>query len=112
MSLAARFIAKLALYEPQPNTRGGRKDSWKPYQLVEIFGWAPSGMEQSADGIRRVTEWDVDIYAPAGVQGNPQAKWVLDDGRTYMQVGQAEDFTHGPFGFAPGVRINLKRIEG
>lgn len=112
MSLATRFIAKLALYEPQPNTRGGRKDSWKPYRLVEIFGWAPSGMEQGVDGMRRPVAWDVDVYAPLGVEGNPRAKWVLDDGRTYEQVGYPEDFTHGPFGFSPGLRINLKRIEG
>lgn len=112
MGLPLRHKVTVSLYRPEPNSRGGRRDAWAEPVTVPIYGWAPSGMEQGADGMRRPVAWDVDVYAPLGVEGNPRAKWVLDDGRTYEQVGYPEDFTHGPFGFSPGLRINLKRIEG
>lgn len=112
MGFPQRFEAQISLYKPQPTSRGGRKDAWGNPEKVSIFGWAPSSMRQGIDGIRRPVAWDVDVYAPVSVEGNPRAKWDLGDGRVYEQVGYAEDFTHGPFGFTPGVRINLKRIEG
>lgn len=112
MAFHVKQSVTVSLYRSEANSRGGRRDAWAEPATVLIYGWAPSGMEQEIDGMRRPVAWDVDVYAPAGVEGSPRAKWILNDGRTYEQVGHAEDFTHGPFGFAPGVRINLKRIEG
>lgn len=99
-----------------PSTTGGYDGvgTWKTTGVsVKVHGWGPptsagtSPFEQQRSPVIR----DLDLYAPPGTPGKPEDRWVVD-GDTYKQVGHVEDFTHGPFGFQAGVRINLLRVEG
>lgn len=86
-------------------------ETWGPPQDVVVHGWAPpSGDDPSAPGRTDVVR-DLDLYCPPGAVGAPRDKWIVD-GAVYSQVGWPDDFTHGPWGWAAGVRINLLRVEG
>ena len=95
-----------------PDPYGDSVESWGAPVDVPVLGWvSPSAdgtpFEQSRSAIVR----DLDLYAPPETPSAPRDRWLIY-GTLYEQVGHAEDFTHGPFGFAAGLRINLKRVEG
>ena len=52
---------------------------------------------------------DLDVYMPASA-AKPKDRMTVG-GVLYSVVGHPEDFNHGPFGFAPGVRVSLLRVE-
>lgn len=105
-------VARLPFFEGEPDPYGDTRETWGSPQDVDIHGWAPPSpdsapFEQSRGAIVR----DLDLYAPTGTESAPRDHWLIE-GTLYEQVGHAEDFTHGPFGFNAGLRINLKRVEG
>lgn len=80
-----------------------------------VYGWAPPGMSTMSDGTvfdasRDGIVRDLDIYVPPGFECGPRDRVVVD-GLTYDVVSHVQDFTHGPFGFAPGGVLPLKRVE-
>lgn len=77
---------------------------------VPVIGWAPPAADQqSFDPTRTAVVRDLDLMAPQW-PGGPQDR-ALVGGLLYAQIGHPEDFNHGPFGFEPGVRVSLKRVE-
>ena len=79
---------------------------------VLVHGWAPPSPDREpAEAGREATARELDVYAPAGTQAAPKDEWIVD-GVPYESVGYAEDFTHGPWQWAAGVRISLRRVEG
>lgn len=91
---------------------GNPVESWVTATDVAVHGWAPpsADVEPFEQGRNAVVR-DLDLYAPAGTVGGPRDRWTVA-GTVFEQVGHVEDFSHGPFGFSGGVRINLKRVEG
>lgn len=75
-----------------------------------VYGWAPAGAMEDTDARQRV-EHDLDLYAPPSFTTSATDKIVVL-GASYDVVGNVEDFNYGPFGFTPGVRVNLKRVSG
>jgi hypothetical protein len=49
----------------------------------------------------------LELFAPARPVGD-RDRFVVN-GATYEVVGDPEDYDHGPFGFAPGMVVNLTR---
>jgi hypothetical protein len=100
-------------FRPGPDDgRGNPADGWGPPRRVAVFGWGPPAadrepFEQGRSEVAR----DLDLYAPPGVGCGPRDRWLVAGG-VWEQVGWAEDFTSGPFGFAPGARVSLRRVEG
>lgn len=74
-----------------------------------VFGWSPAGSTEMAGWSRRVTA-DLQVFAPPGFAVKPSDRMTVD-GRTYEVEGEPEDYTTGPFAFAPGVVVNLRRVE-
>lgn len=113
MSLPTPYAVQRAPFQPgSTDAHGNPVDAWGPSASVAVHGWAPPSADGSpaASGRDPVIR-DVDLYAPAGTVGKPRDRWTLD-GATYDQVGYPEDYTRGPWQWAAGVRINLKRSEG
>ncbi|WP_431941677.1 hypothetical protein [Nocardia grenadensis] len=54
---------------------------------------------------------EVELFAPEEFDCAPQDKVILS-GTEYSVIGHAEDYNNGPFGWRPGLVINLKRAEG
>ncbi len=94
------------------NTHNVISDVYAAPGDVPVCGWAPPGpdVEPASSGRAEVVR-DLDLYAPAGTRSAPRDRWTVD-GIAYFAVGWPEDFTHGPWQWSAGVRINLKRIEG
>lgn len=90
---------------------GNAVDTWGDPVDVPVFGWAPATPAVGFDQGRRPVATEFDIFAPAETECRDRDLWVLD-GLEYKQQGPAEDFTHGPFGFAGGLRVNVKRSDG
>lgn len=91
---------------------------------VRVFGYGPRSADGSAEAFpsgRDVVTVGLSVYGPpfpwapvAG--GDPVTVTPLDRlevaGVLYEVDGEVADWTHGPFGFAPGVSVSLKRVEG
>ena len=75
-----------------------------------VYGWAPAGTSESDRRNEQVTH-DLDLYAPQSFVCLPSDE-IQVDGDWYTVEGRLEDFNHGPFGFAPGGRVKLKRVTG
>ena len=77
-----------------------------------VYGWAPPrpGTERIVNDVTTEVV-ELVIYAPnepwvAGVGAQDRFRIL---GRTFEVIGQPDDWNHGPFGFAPGFTIPLKR---
>jgi hypothetical protein len=90
------------------DAHGNDIDAWAAPVDVKVMGWSAPTSDERASG--RVVI-DLAMYCPPGVTGASRDRWILPDG-LYEQQGPGEDYTHGPFGWAPGVVINLQRVEG
>lgn len=85
--------------------------AWADPVDAAVYGWAPAGTAEPDLSGRDEVTWDLDLYAPPGFPATPADRvWV--GGVEFTAVGVAEAFNSGPFGFAPGVRLRLRRIEG
>jgi hypothetical protein len=89
---------------------GNATRSWSDPVDVPVYGWAPAGTGEPVAGRDEVT-WDLDLYAPPGLVVSSRDRFVVD-GVEFDVDGVGRDFTHGPFGFAPGVVVRLRRVEG
>lgn len=94
------------------DSHGNPVDTWAPPVGVPVHGWATPGSDtETAAGYRTAVERDLDVYAPAGTVVGPRDRMTVD-GLRYEVVGYVEDYTHGPWQWPAGVRINLRRVEG
>lgn len=76
---------------------------------VAVYGWYPvSQDERYAAALAGRTVSDLKLLSPTGDFKSTDA--VSINGVSYEVDGEVEDYTHGPFGFAPGFVINLRRV--
>lgn len=54
---------------------------------------------------------DAELWVPPGCPIGTYDYVDLPDGQ-YLVEGQPEDWGHGPFGWSPGLQINLRKISG
>lgn len=75
-----------------------------------VYGWAPAGSSEVNLNAEQVTH-DLDLYVPPTFAATPSdTVKVLDD--WYEVQGRVQDFSHGPFGWAPGGLVRLERVTG
>jgi hypothetical protein len=73
----------------------------------KVYGWsAPQSSEPKVAGVESVVV-TLELFAPARPVGDQDR--IVVNGDTYEVVGDPEDYDHGPFGFAPGMVVNLTR---
>lgn len=80
--------------------------------VVKVMGWAPATSTEPQIG--RV-EYDIDLYCPPGTVCKPNDVVDLPLDRSvgrFEVVGYPLDWTKGPFGFTPGMVVQLRRVEG
>lgn len=88
---------------------GNEQPSFAPPEERYVFGWAPAGGVE-VNTFRHAVTADLSVYAPADFTVRPKDRMRVD-GKTYDVQGDVEDYNHGPFGYAPGVVVNLSRSE-
>ena len=113
MSLPTPYTVTRATHSPGAlDAHGNPVDAWSDPEPLRVHGWAPPSADADpGDDNRNAVVRDLDLYAPAGTTSGPRDLWVID-GTPYTQVGHVEDYTKGPWQWAAGVRVNLKRVEG
>lgn len=88
---------------------GNTVDAWADTPVpTPVYGWGPAGTNESNASRHTVTA-DVELLAPPDFTVDPRDR-IRILGKTYEVQGDVEDFNHGPFGFTPGVRVNLRRF--
>lgn len=125
MSLPTPYVVQRAAFVAgAEDAHGNPRETWAAPVDVAVHGWAPPAADKEpSDPGRSAVIRDLDLYAPAGTTGLPKDHWALPGesaGRClahptlacFAQVGYPEDYTKGPWQWAAGVRINLKRVEG
>lgn len=76
-----------------------------------VHGWQPASEdERLAAALAGRTVTDLVLLTPDGDYG-PDDR-VTVNGRVYEVFGEVADYTHGPFGFAGGFAVKLRRVEG
>lgn len=76
-----------------------------------VCGWSPEKSEDGAEPAlagRVITE--VNLLTPDGDWRDGDTV-TLPDGRLFVVVGDPEDNNAGPFGFAPGYKVLLRRVN-
>lgn len=113
MSLPTPYtVQRLPFTAGGTDAHGNPTSGWGAPVDVQVHGWAPPSQDAEPNAANRdLVERDLDLYAPAGTTGGPRDRWVVD-GVVYEAVGHPEDYTKGPWQWAAGVRVNLKRAEG
>ena len=97
-------------YTPTETKFGDRQDAWGAAQDVQVYGFADSGADQEIRPTRSGLKIDGDLYTDEWAF-SPKSK-VTVAGVEYLQLGRPENYNLGPFGFRPGLRINLHNTEG
>lgn len=91
------------------NEYGNTVDAWETTPIpTPVYGWAPAGTNEVSASRHTVTA-DLELFAPSSFTVDPRSR-IRILGRTYEIQGDVESFDYGPFGYAPGVRVNLRRF--
>lgn len=82
-----------------------------------VFGWSPkssAGARSANAGVDSAladrTTTEISLLTPDGDWSDGD-KVTLPDGHEYTVIGEPSDANHGPFGFTPGYRVTLRRVE-
>ena len=112
MKFPARHTVQQLRYEQGgTDAHGNPVDGFASPEDVQVYGWSvPQSDEPGVSGQDRVIV-DVKLFAPESVTVTHRDRFVLPTG-TYEVSGEVEDYNHGPFGWTPGVVVNLRRVEG
>ncbi|NKG21106.1 hypothetical protein [Paeniglutamicibacter terrestris] len=101
-------IGHRAFVEGSVDTQNNPIETWAAAVPRMVFGWGPPAPE---DEIRN----DRDVIIESQMVLSPDADWldprdrIVLAGVEYEVHGGPRDFTHGPFNFAPGYAIQVKR---
>jgi hypothetical protein len=110
MNLRTRWTVDVVPYiGTVEDAYGNIVDAWDVTARTErVYGWAPAGTNESNASRHTVTA-DLELFAPPGFTLDSRDH-VRVLGKTYEVEGDVEDYDHGPFGYTPGIRVNLRRF--
>jgi hypothetical protein len=88
---------------------GNETPTWATTPVTRsVYGWGPAGLNETTASRDTVTA-DLELLAPSDFYVGPKDH-VRVLGQTYEVQGGVESYDFGPFGFTPGVRVNLRRF--
>lgn len=92
------------------DSHGNPVDEWAAAVDRAVYGYAPPATraESEPGGTQVISH--LEVYAPA-FSVDHRDRFVVG-GVTYEVAGEIGDWDKGPFGYAPGQVIGLKRVEG
>lgn len=94
------------------DAHGSEIVSWASPVRQPVFGWSvPSSSEPKLAGHNRVVV-QIELLAPPAFRVGPYDKVIVPGHGELDVLGVPEDFTHGPFGFMPGLVVNLGKVDG
>ena len=91
---------------------GNPIESFLPPTEVSVYGWGPPSPDQPIRDLSTGIDHDIDLYCSKPFTQHRDKVTLPNELEPLEAQGRPEDFNHGPFGFTPGYRIKLKRVEG
>lgn len=85
--------------------------SYNPPVEYAAYGWAPPSPDTQIRDLGTGVDRDLDVYVSQRIT-QPLDRVTVPGEGVFTAVGHPEDFNRGPFGFVPGFRVSLKRVEG
>lgn len=79
---------------------------------VSVYGWAPPNSDQPIRDLSTGVDHDIDLYCSKPFCSHLDRVTLPSESAALVVQGKPDDFNHGPFGFMPGYRVKLKRVEG
>lgn len=93
------------------DSHGNAIDAWADPIGYPVYAIAPTTSNEPDPSRTAVVTGYTLLAPPDGEPVTPLDRFVLD-GVEWEVVGEIADWTRGPFGFRPGVSINLTRAAG
>ena len=106
---AAKPVQVLAFSGAAEDDYGNETPGWGAPVTRYVYGWAPAGSLE-VNGWRHTVTAELSVFAPPDFEVTSKDRMVVD-GDTFEVEGLVEDYNNGPFGFTPGVVVNLRRAE-
>lgn len=98
------------VYQPgAKNSHNNPVDAWAAPVVLSVFGYGPREDSTEPGGTQVIV--GLEVYAPKTSTVGAKDRLIVD-GHRYEVDGEIADWTNGPFGYKPGIVINLKRVEG
>lgn len=97
-------------YQPgEKNAHNNPVDAWADAVDLAVFGYGPRQDSTEPGGTQVIV--GLEVYAPKTSAVAPNDRLIVD-GHRYEVDGEIADWTNGPYGYKPGIVINLKLVEG
>lgn len=99
--------------EGATDVRGQPKDTWAAPVTQYAYGWGvPDSREPKLAGHKERVTVMVELLVPESFDVAPSDKVILPRYGELDVLGFPEDMNNGPFGFRPGLVVNLGRVDG
>ncbi|WP_130865845.1 hypothetical protein [Acidipropionibacterium timonense] len=90
------------------DVHGNATDEWASTPRM-VFGWSQEQSDEpAAVGANRIST-TLQVLSPWAAADKDR---VVILGHMFEVIGESEDWNHGPFGFEPGYRFRVRRIDG
>lgn len=91
---------------------GNPVDSFAEPVEVNVYGWGPPSADEPIRDTDSGLAHDIDLYCSKPFCGHLDKVTLPNEPLSLVVQGRPDDFNYGPFGFTPGYRVKLKRVEG
>lgn len=91
---------------------GNPIEGFLPPAEVSVYGWGPPNPDQPIRDLSTGVEHDIDLYCATPFCLHLDLVTLPNEPVPLIVQGDPDDFNYGPFGFMPGYRVKLKRVEG
>ena len=108
----AHTIGHRAVIDGARDAHGNPVTSWADPVDVTVYGWHTGQSEEPQIAGHDRVRVDGRVFAPESWQPGPRDLVVLPGKGEFKVIAEVEDYNHGPFGWRPGVVVNLRKVTG
>lgn len=91
---------------------GNPSESYGTPAAIPVYGWASATADAAIRALGTGVKHDVDLFCSTAFCGHRDRVTLPGNPGAYLVEGEPENFNTGPFGFMPGYRVSLKKVEG
>lgn len=109
---AAQIVEHEVFDGDMRDERGNTVELWRDPVEIAVYGWWTQDGEEPAVGGHERVKVDAKVLARSSWRPEPRDRVILPGFGKFEVVGAVADYDHGPFGYRPGVVVNLVRVTG
>lgn len=108
---AQHVISVMRYVSGETDAHGNEVEAWSQPISVKVYSIAPTTTAEPFQAGREAVVTGLQVLAPKGTEIGPYDR-VLVNGDEYTVEGDIADWSFGPFGWEPGISIQLERVKG